>query len=79
TPNQLNRPGDVIIPPAGSPPIWSPQKALKRANEVEFVLKNQITRRLLLANHFSKEGEKWEKELEGIERWLCLLNYYTRI
>ncbi|MDE4992342.1 symmetrical bis(5'-nucleosyl)-tetraphosphatase, partial [Francisella tularensis subsp. holarctica] len=41
-------------------------------------LKNQITRRLLLANLFSTEGDKWDKELEGIERWLCILNYFTR-
>ncbi|MDE4953092.1 symmetrical bis(5'-nucleosyl)-tetraphosphatase, partial [Francisella tularensis subsp. holarctica] len=59
--------------------ICSPKKAMKRANEVEFVLKNQITRRLLLANLFSNEGDKWDQELEGIERWLCILNYFTRM
>ncbi|MDE4998901.1 symmetrical bis(5'-nucleosyl)-tetraphosphatase, partial [Francisella tularensis subsp. holarctica] len=47
--NLLIRIGDVFITHAGIPHIWSPQKAMKRANEVEFVLKNQITRRLLLA------------------------------
>ncbi|ORU24623.1 diadenosine tetraphosphatase, partial [Francisella tularensis subsp. holarctica] len=31
------------------------------------------------ANLFSNEGDKWDKELEGIERWLCILNYFTRM
>ncbi|MDE4963752.1 symmetrical bis(5'-nucleosyl)-tetraphosphatase, partial [Francisella tularensis subsp. holarctica] len=57
---------------------WSPKIAMKRDNEFEFVLKNQITSRLLLANLFSNVGDKWDKELEGIERWLCILNYFTR-
>lgn len=77
--NLLIRIGDVFITHAGIPHIWSPKKAMKRANEVEFVLKNQTTRRLLLANLFSNEGDKWDKELEGIERWLCILNYFTRM
>ncbi|MBK2267918.1 symmetrical bis(5'-nucleosyl)-tetraphosphatase [Francisella philomiragia] len=70
---------NTFIVHAGIPHIWSPKKALKRANEVEFVLKNSTTRRLLLANLFNNEMEKWNKELEGIDRWLCILNYFTRM
>jgi len=64
---------------AGIPHIWSPKKALKRANEIEFVLKNPTTRKLLLANLFNNEGDRWSKDLEGFERWLCILNYFTRM
>ncbi|TDT72832.1 bis(5'nucleosyl)-tetraphosphatase ApaH [Allofrancisella inopinata] len=70
---------NYYITHAGIPHIWSPKKALKRANEVEFVLKNETTRKLLLANLFNEEIAKWNKELEGIERWLCILNYFTRM
>ncbi|APC91967.1 MULTISPECIES: symmetrical bis(5'-nucleosyl)-tetraphosphatase [Francisella] len=77
--NLLIRTGNVFIAHAGIPHIWSPKKAMKRANEVEFVLKNQTTRRLLLANLFNNEGDKWDKELEGIERWICILNYFTQM
>ncbi|AJC49386.1 symmetrical bis(5'-nucleosyl)-tetraphosphatase [Allofrancisella guangzhouensis] len=70
---------NYFITHAGIPHIWSPKKAIKRANEVEFVFKNETTRKLLLANLFNEEIAKWDKELEGIERWLCILNYFTRM
>lgn len=68
---------NIYICHAGIPHIWSPKKAMKRASEVEFVLKNETTRKLLLANIFNNEGVLWSKELEGTERWLCILNYFT--
>lgn len=77
--NLLIKIDNVFITHAGIPHIWSPKKAVKRANEVEFVLKNETTRRLLLANLFNDESKKWDKESEGIERWLCILNYFTRM
>lgn len=70
---------NCFITHAGIPHIWSPKKAIKRANEIEFVLQNSTTRRLLLANLFNKEVLLWNKELEGIERWLCILNHFTRM
>lgn len=70
---------NCFITHAGIPHIWSPKKAMKRANEVEFVLRNDTTKRLLLANLFNEEALTWNKELEGIERWLCILNYFTRM
>lgn len=75
----LIRIDNIFITHAGIPHIWSPKKALKRANEVEFILKNEITRKLLLANLFNNKGDIWSKELEGTERWLCILNYFTRM
>ena len=77
--NLLIKINNNFITHAGIPHIWSPKKAIKRATEVEFVLKNEITRKLLLANIFNNECTKWNKELEGIERWLCILNYFTRM
>jgi len=70
---------NCFITHAGIPHIWSPKKAIKRANEVEFALQNSTTRKLLLANLFNKEVCSWDKELEGIARWLCILNYFTRM
>lgn len=75
----LIRVDDIFITHAGIPHIWSPKKAIKRANEVEFVLKNETTRRLLLANLFNDKSKKWDKESEGIDRWLSILNYFTRM
>ena len=70
---------NYFITHAGIPHIWSPKKAIKRANELELVLKNETTRKLLLANLFNNETIKWHKELEGLERWLYILNYFTRM
>lgn len=70
---------NCFITHAGIPHIWSPRKAIKRANEVEFVLQNNTTRRLLLANLFDEDVLLWNKELEGIKRWLCILNYFTKM
>ncbi|AIT09161.1 diadenosine tetraphosphatase [Candidatus Francisella endociliophora] len=75
----LTQINDTFISHAGIPHTWSPKKALKRAKEVEFVFKNETTRKLLLANLFNNEGDKWSKDLEGFERWLCILNYFTRM
>lgn len=75
----LIRIDNTFITHAGIPHIWSPKKALKRANEVEFVLKKETTRKLLLANIFNNNCDKWNKELEGFERWSCILNYFTRM
>jgi bis(5'-nucleosyl)-tetraphosphatase (symmetrical) len=77
--NILIKEDNCFITHAGIPHIWSPKKAIKRASEIEFVLKNSTTRRLLLANFFDKKVVSWNKELEGIARWLCILNYFTRM
>ncbi len=77
--NLLIKEGNCLITHAGIPHIWSPKKAIKRANEVEFVFKNPTIRRLLLANLFNEKISLWNKELEGIDRWLCILNYFTRM
>ncbi|MFT4693636.1 MAG: bis(5'-nucleosyl)-tetraphosphatase (symmetrical) [Francisella sp.] len=75
----LIKENNCFITHAGIPHIWSPKKAIKRANEIEFMLQNSTMRRLLLANLFNEETTLWNKELEGTKRWLCILNYFTRM
>ena len=70
---------NIFITHAGIPHIWSPKKSIKRAREIEFILKNQTTRKLLLSNIFNGKADIWNKELEGVERWICILNYFTRM
>lgn len=70
---------DFTITHAGLPHIWSTKKAKKRALELEFILQSESTRRLFLSNLFCLEADKWQKELEGVQRWLCIANYLTRM
>ncbi|MBK2124146.1 symmetrical bis(5'-nucleosyl)-tetraphosphatase [Fangia hongkongensis] len=68
-----------IITHAGIPPNWSIKKAKKRARELEFVLQTDICCRLFLANLFGNEPNRWRKHLQGVNRWRCIANYFTRM
>lgn len=62
---------------AGIPPQWSIKKALKRAAEVETVLREQPGQ--LLATMYGNQPDCWDKSLEGPDRWRMITNYFTRM
>ncbi|WP_119342727.1 symmetrical bis(5'-nucleosyl)-tetraphosphatase [Facilibium subflavum] len=68
-----------IITHAGIPPIWSVKKAKKRARELEFVLQTDVCYKLFLSHLFGNEPSLWNKNLQGISRWRCIANYFTRM
>lgn len=75
----LYQSGDYVITHAGIPPIWSVKKARKRAKELEFVLRTELCCRLFLSNLFGNEPNRWRKSLQGVNRWRCIANYFTRM
>lgn len=63
---------------AGIPPQWTLQKALKRAREVEAVLRSDGIHRYL-KSMYGNEPRGWRKGLTAEERWRVITNYFTRM
>ncbi|MFT5117691.1 MAG: bis(5'-nucleosyl)-tetraphosphatase (symmetrical) [Kiritimatiellia bacterium] len=63
---------------AGIPPQWTLKKAIKRAKEVESILRSDQCNRFL-SNMYGNEPCCWEKGLRDIERWRVITNYFTRM
>ncbi len=63
---------------AGIPPQWSLKKAIKRAQEVEAVLKDERIG-LFLATMYGNEPSIWKKGLAEVDRWRVITNYFTRM
>ena len=68
-----------IITHAGLPHVWSAKRAKSCAKEVEHILQDKYLRAPLLSNIFRNDSCTWNKNLEGVSRWLCILNYFTRM
>lgn len=63
---------------AGIPPSWTLQDAKDRAREVEIVLRSDFATDYFLAMYGNKPN-RWKDNLEGMERWRCITNYFTRM
>ncbi|KZX58383.1 diadenosine tetraphosphatase [Halioglobus sp. HI00S01] len=63
---------------AGIPPQWSIKKALKRAREVESVLRGPDCIAFFKAM-YGDEPAIWSGDLEGMERLRVITNYLTRM
>ncbi len=68
-----------VVTHAGIPPIWSLKKAKHLALELEFVLQTDMCFQHFMSNLFGNEPNQWNNELEGINRWRCIANYFTRM
>jgi len=66
-----------IMVHAGIPPIWSFDKALELAGEVETVLREDPD--LYLSGMYGNQPERWRDDLEGQDRWRSITNYLTRM
>ena len=63
---------------AGIPPQWSIKKAMKRAREVEHVLRSPDCL-AFLKQMYGNEPNVWSKELIGMPRLRVITNYLTRM
>ncbi len=70
---------DFAMVHAGIPPQWTLKKALKRAAEVEEVLRDDLRLPLFLDGMYGNEPAKWSSELEGVARLRTITNYFTRM
>lgn len=68
-----------IITHAGIAPIWSLKKAKRLGLELEFVLQTDICFQLFMSNLFGNEPNFWQDDLEAVNRWRCISNYFTRM
>jgi len=64
---------------AGVPPQWSLKKALKRAAEVEAVLRDDQRLPAYLDDLYGNEPSQWDKKLKGTARLRLITNYFTRM
>ncbi|SNT02410.1 symmetrical bis(5'-nucleosyl)-tetraphosphatase [Pseudomonas segetis] len=64
---------------AGIAPQWSIDKALKRAAEVEAVLRDDSRLKTFLDGMYGNEPTVWSNELSGIPRLRVITNYFTRM
>lgn len=64
---------------AGIPPQWTLEKALRRAAEVEQVLRDDVLLLPFLDGMYGNQPAKWNKDLHGIPRLRLITNYFTRM
>ena len=69
---------DITMVHAGIPPQWSVKKALKRAQEVEQVLRGDEWE-IFLQSMYGNKPARWKKGLQTTERWRVITNYLTRM
>ncbi len=70
---------DIAMVHAGIPPQWTLEKALRRAAEVEEVLRDDERLPIFLDGMYGNEPAKWHKDLSGVTRLRVITNYFTRM
>lgn len=69
---------DTLMVHAGLPPDWTAKKTLKRAQEVEAVLRGESWLRFL-QKLYGNAPDRWSPKLEGNKRLRYIVNALTRI
>ena len=64
---------------AGTPPQWSIQDALSRAEEMHLVLRDDSLFLPYLDGMYGDHPTVWNEQLHGIERLRVITNYFTRM
>ena len=70
---------NAIITHAGVAPIWSLGEAKKYTAEIEKVLQTDYQRTEFLKHLFGNSPSVWHESLKGVDRWRCIVNYFTRM
>lgn len=71
---------NLLLVHAGIPPQWSLDKALKRAAEVETVLRQGgAPLQAFLDGMYGNQPNCWDNALKGIDRLRTITNYFTRM
>lgn len=64
---------------AGLAPFWTLQQATQLAQELASVLSNKDQFKLFLQNMYGNQPDCWSETLQGVARWRCITNYFTRV
>ncbi|HDZ54977.1 MAG TPA: symmetrical bis(5'-nucleosyl)-tetraphosphatase [Pseudomonas xinjiangensis] len=70
---------DCVMTHAGIPPIWSVKQTLKRAAEVEGILRSDEQLDEFFATMYGNEPARWSPGLKGMDRLRTITNYLTRM
>jgi bis(5'-nucleosyl)-tetraphosphatase (symmetrical) len=69
---------NVLMVHAGVLPQWSLAETLALAGELKSILQGEGATEFL-CNMYGNEPTQWQAHLQGIERWRCALNAFTRL
>ena len=69
---------DTVMTHAGIPPCWDLRQAQKLSQELHTLLQSE-TAPLFFANMYGNQPDLWHDNLEGIDRWRCITNSFTRM
>lgn len=70
---------DTAMVHAGIPPMWDIKTALKRAAEVEEVLRKERKSVKFFKNMYGNQPDTWSSEIKGMDRLRLITNYFTRM
>ena len=63
---------------AGIPPMWSIKKSIKRASEVEEVIRSDKSHEFF-SEMYGDKPDIWDSDLSGVKRLRLITNYFTRM
>lgn len=69
---------NLVMVHAGLPHIWSVDRAVGFAREVEGVIRGS-TAQEYFAHMYGNRPERWDDGLTGMDRWRVITNYFTRM
>ena len=69
---------NLVMVHAGLPHIWSVDRAVGFAREVEGVIRAS-TAQEYFAHMYGNQPERWDDGLTGMDRWRVITNYFTRM
>ena len=63
---------------AGVLPQWSPPQVLELAGEIENLLQGRNLAEFL-PQMYGNQPDRWQADLQGADRWRCVINAFTRL
>jgi len=69
---------DTVMTHAGIPPCWTLDQAQTYAAELQHVLTGDDASSFF-AHMYGNQPDLWHKDLQGMDRWRCITNYFTRM
>ena len=69
---------NVLMVHAGVLPQWTLTETLALARELEDILRGDASAEFL-RNMYGNEPAQWQDNLQGMDRWRCALNAFTRL
>ena len=69
---------DTVMTHAGVPPCWDLPQAIAHAKEIQNVLQSNQAHRFF-SHMYGNLPDLWHDDLQDVERWRCIANYFTRM